>query len=78
MGGGGKTPALPATPDPSPMPTQPTSTSPIQTEGQRQAKISNLKQGIMSTIKTSPSGVSGTGSDLNVADTSKKKTLGGL
>jgi hypothetical protein len=73
--GGGKTPSLPATPDPSPMPTQPTSTAPIQTEGQRQSKIKNLKQGILSTIKTSPAGVTGTGSDLNSGV--GKKTLGG-
>jgi hypothetical protein len=76
MGGGGKTPDLPKTPDPSPMPTQPTSTNPQQTEMQRGQKISNMKQGIASTIKTSPAGVSGTGSDLSSNQPGLKKTLG--
>lgn len=76
MGGGGKTPDLPATPAPSPMPVQPTSSNPQLTEGQRAEKISNMKQGVASTIKTSPAGVSGTGSNLNTTDVEKKKTLG--
>jgi hypothetical protein len=75
MGGGAKTPELPKTPDPSAMPVQPSSTSPIQTEGQRASRIKQLKAGMLSTIKTSPQGVSGTGADLG--DGSGKKTLGG-
>jgi hypothetical protein len=76
MGGGGKTPDLPATPAPTPMPTQPTSTQPIQTEGQRAANIAKMKRGILSTIRTSPAGVSGTGSDLGTNQTGRR-TLGG-
>jgi len=88
MGGSPKTPSLPPTPDPSPMPMQPTSTAPISTEGQRAAKVTKIKQGMLSTIKTSPqgaygvgrtirtspAGVTGTGSDLNSGE--GKKTLG--
>jgi hypothetical protein len=77
MGGGGNTPNLPATPAPTPIPSQPTSTAPVQTEGQRQKKISNLKKGMMSTIKTSPAGVSGTGSDLDNRNAAGNRTLGG-
>lgn len=74
MGGGGaKTPELPATPAPAPVP-QAQNVSPQQTEAQRANKISMLKQGIASTIKTSPQGVSGTGADLQ--QQGPKKALG--
>jgi hypothetical protein len=69
-------PELPATPPPTPVP-MPTDVNPAATEGQRAMKIANLKRGILSTIKTSPSGVTGTGSDLNTQQTGKK-TLGGF
>jgi hypothetical protein len=73
-GGKQKTPELPATPAPTPIPT-PTTTEPVVSEDQRANKIRNLKMGIASTIKTSPGGVSGTGSDLSTSQ--GKKTLGG-
>lgn len=74
MGGGPKTPDVPAAPAPTPTP-QPSDTEPQQTEGQRRKKQAQLKKGILSTIKTAPAGVSGTGSDLNSG--SGNKTLGG-
>ena len=76
MGGGGKTPDLPATPAPTPIP-EPSNVSPQQTEGQRAQNIANLKKGILSTIKTSPAGVSGTGSDLTAQNRTGNRTLGG-
>lgn len=77
-GGGGKTPEVPApiVQSPAPIPMA-TSVSPQLTEGQRAKKIAQLKQGVMSTIKTSPQGVSGTGSDLNSQGQPGNKTLGG-
>jgi hypothetical protein len=75
MGGGPKTPDVPAAPAPTATP-QPSDTAPQQTEGQRQAKQANMKKGVLSTIKTSPAGTTGAGSDLT-ANTTAKKTLGG-
>ena len=72
--GGKKTPTLPETPAPTTMPL-PSQVNPAQTEQQRQLKLTNLQRGILSTIKTSPSGVSGAGTDLS--GTGGKKTLGG-
>jgi hypothetical protein len=69
-----KTPELPPTPAPAPVPT-PTNVNPIATEGQRADKIAQMKRGILSTIKTSPAGVTGTGSDLGSGI--GKRTLGG-
>ena len=74
---GGKsqeTPQLPPTPAPRPIPT-PTQVSTEKTEQERSRKISNLKKGVMSTIKTSPAGVTGAGSDLTQSQ--GNKTLGG-
>jgi len=72
--GSAKTPELPPTPAPTPVP-MPTDVNPQATEGQRASKIANLKRGILSTIRTSPAGITGVGSELNVAG--GKKTLGG-
>ena len=74
MGGGPKTPDVPAAPAPTATP-QPSDVSPQQTEGQRQAKQANMKKGVLSTIKTSPAGTTGAGSDLTT--NTGKKTLGG-
>lgn len=77
MGGGGNSPSVPASPDPTPTPSPvPTNVSSAQTEGERASNISQMKKGMLSTIKTSPSGVSGTGSDIGTTGTGKK-TLGG-
>ena len=72
--GGTKTPELPPTPTPTTMPL-PSQVNPAQTEQQRQLKLTNLQRGILSTIKTSPAGVTGAGADLS--GTTGKKTLGG-
>lgn len=74
MGGKPKAQELPPTPAPTPMPL-PTSSASVSTEGQRAERIKRLKAGMLSTIKTSPSGVVGAGSDLNQGQGSK--TLGG-
>ena len=74
MGGGKQKMDLPATPAPTPMPL-PTSTDPVTTESERANRVRNMRAGIMSTIKTSPAGVSGTGSDLTQGQ--GNKTLGG-
>jgi hypothetical protein len=73
--GGAKTPELPATPAPAPMPMA-TSPDVVATEGQRAERVRNMKRGILSTIKTSPQGVSGTGADLGTVNQGKK-TFGG-
>ena len=67
-----------ATPAPAPMPSPlPTDVSPQQTAEQRRNRISALKFGAMSTIKTSPQGTTGTGPDLTTpAATGKKTTIG--
>lgn len=75
MCGGVKAPSLPNTPAPAPMPT-PTDASAIQTEGERSRRISNLKRGILSTIKTSPQGTMGKGPELNTGIGQGKTTLG--
>lgn len=75
-GGGGKTPEVPAAPVQSPPPTiQPTNVNPIATEGQRAQRASMMRKGVLSTIKTSPAGIVGTGADLTQQE--GKKTLGG-
>jgi hypothetical protein len=66
-------PQLPPTPAPTPMPT-PIGDA-VNTEGQRADKIKKMKQGMLSTIKTSPAGVMGAGSDLSQNPGSR--TLGG-
>ena len=69
--GGTKTPSVPDAPAPTATP-QPSDVSPQQTDEQRRNKQSNLKKGILSTIKTSPSGVSGAGADMENQGTGKK------
>lgn len=64
-GGGGDTPDMPATPDPTPIP-QPSQSSPqvSSSEGQRAGKVTQLKKGLFSTIKTAPQGTTGKGVDF--------------
>jgi len=73
FGGSPKTPELPPTPAPSPVP-MPANVEPVTTESQRAQRVKRLRQGILSTIRTTPAGVIGTGSDLNQGE--GKKTLG--
>ena len=68
---GGDKPKLdqPAPPAPTPAPAplvapQPADVSPQQTADQRRNRISALKYGAMSTIKTTPQGATGAGPDL--------------
>ena len=79
----GKQPAVqappPASPPPAPMPSpRPADVSPQLTQEQRQAKISALKFGAMSTIKTGPQGVTGAGPELATpaAGGQQKKNVG--
>ena len=77
-------PAPAPLPAPSPMPVAPT-TVPIepttvssQTADQRRKQIAMMRQGLMSTIRTSPRGLTGQGVDLTAsAATGGKTTLGG-
>lgn len=80
--GGSKPVEVPAAPviAPAPTPAPVPSPSPSQTESaqnqeQRRAKIAAMRSGILSTIKTSPQGITGTGANLMGSDTGKK-TLG--
>ena len=43
---------------------------------EKRRKIATVRYGMMSTIKTSPQGVTGTGANLSPIDTGKKTTLG--
>lgn len=77
--GGGKQQSVevPPPPAPAPVPT-PQDTNPLQSADQKRNRIQQLKYGMLSTIKTSGQGVTGTGPDLNtpVATGSNKNTLG--
>jgi hypothetical protein len=72
-------PAPPPTPPPAPLPAAvPSDVNPQLTSQQKQAKISALKFGALSTVKTSPQGVTGAGPDIqNQQATAGKKTVGG-
>ena len=75
-GGGKDTPNDPVAPAPAPTP-MPSDVSPTTTESQRANKAAKLKQGIYSTIKTTPKGAVGAGAELNTpATTEQKITLG--
>jgi hypothetical protein len=78
-GGGNPPPAPPPTPPPAPLPAAiPSDVNPQLTSQQRQAKISALKFGALSTVKTSPQGVAGAGPDIQTPSASgQKKTVGG-
>ena len=72
----GKSPKAPAAtppPAPAPIPT-PTETSPLGAESARKQRISSLRYGLASTIKTSPLGISGAGADLTSGALQGKKT----
>lgn len=82
---GGGSPSIPAPAAPPPPPPVPTAAAPTdvasQTDQQRAAASKQLQYGILSTIKTSAAGLTGTGADLNTpaaaAGSTGKKTLGG-
>lgn len=76
MCGGGSKPDTsgPPIPAPTPIPT-PSDVAPIETADKRRKGIAALKYGALSTIKTSPQGISGAGPDVSTP--TGKKTLGG-
>ena len=78
FGGGSKYEAPPPAPAPAPVPSPvPSATESSVTAQDRRSKIANMRYGLMSTIKTSPQGVTGQGADLtNPATNAGKKTLG--
>ena len=73
-----ETPPPPApTPLPAPAPQPiPSDVTPQLTAEQRKNRVNALKFGAMSTIKTSPQGIAGTGPDLQTPTASGKKTIG--
>lgn len=76
MCGGGKTPNVPQTPAPAPTPMA-SDPNAQATEQQRINKASKLRQGVYSTVKTTPQGASGAGPELSTgANLQQKKALG--
>lgn len=70
------TPAPTPAPAPLPSPTPTTVEATISAQ-ERRKKIQAVQYGMMSTIKTSPQGITGTGANLNATDaTGRKTTLG--
>ena len=63
-------PAPKIAPLPSPSPTE---TPSAVTAQQRREKIANLRFGLLSTIRTSPRGITGTGANLATTGAGKKK-----
>lgn len=77
FGGSPKTPSVTPAPTPSPTPTiSPSSVSPASSNQSRQKRLESLRMGMMSTIKTSPKGLTGTGSDLLAPSLTGKTMLG--
>lgn len=60
---GQSAPPVQAPPPPQPVPV-PADTNPVNTADQYRSKIDALKYGVLSTIKTSPAGITGAGPDL--------------
>ena len=73
MCGGGKTPEMPKAPAPSPVP-MPAETAPT-TPQELLNRQKRLRQGVLSTIKTRPGGITGAGADLTSGQ--GKTALGG-
>lgn len=84
FGGGNKSPDIPAPPPPpppAPIPIAPSEVSSPQTTEQRANTVKQLQYGILSTIKTGGTGITGVGPDLITASAggpgSGRRTLGG-
>lgn len=82
---GNKKQSAPSLPPPAPTPAPPpvpvASENPVETADQRRKRADNLRQGVLSTLKSGPGGVTGTGADLKSATasgmyTSMKPKLG--
>jgi hypothetical protein len=67
------TPAPAISPAPSPTSDM---TNPQLSQQQRVSRLAAMRYGLLSTIKTSPRGITGSGADLTGSDASKKKVLG--
>lgn len=77
FGGSPKIPTVTAPPTPAPTPTiSPSSVSPASSNQSRQKRLESLRMGMMSTIKTSPKGISGTSADLLAPSITGKTMLG--
>ena len=77
-GGNNNSNPPPPAPPPAPLPAAvPSDVNPQLTGEQRRAKISALKFGALSTVKTSPQGVAGAGPDIQSSSATGKKTVGG-
>lgn len=64
--GSSKTPSVPATPAPAPTPSviPPSDVEGKASESERRRKLERMRSGIVSTIKTSAKGLTGSGADL--------------
>jgi len=66
----------PKQPEPAPMPVAPSEIEPQVTSEERRQRVERLRRGLVSTIKTSSRGLTGTGPDLATQTLTGKKTLG--
>lgn len=76
FGGKAQAPAVVAPPAPLPTPT-PTMSNPIATAQARATRLAQMQYGLASTIKTSPSGITGTGANLSAPAITGVNTTGG-
>ena len=75
IGGTQKQPDPQAPPPPAPTPT-PTDVNPVQTSTDRANRLRSLQQGLASTIKTGPGGITGKGANLTSPALTGKDTTG--
>lgn len=68
-------PPVIAPPSPAPTPT-PTDVNPVATANDRASRLRQFQYGLASTIKTSPSGITGTGPNLNAPSITGRSTTG--
>lgn len=78
FGGGGKTPAATPVPQaaPTPQAIAPSAAEGMVSEDERRQKLSRMRNGLASTIKTSAKGLTGSGSDLLTQTIMGKDKLG--
>jgi hypothetical protein len=67
-----KAPAVTPAPAPSPIPA-PSESSPQGVDAERRSRLKKLRHGLMSTIKTSPRGLTGEGAELSGMSAGKAK-----
>lgn len=66
----------PKLPDPSPTPVSPSEVESNVSADERRQKLERMRRGLVSTIKTSSRGLTGTGPDLATQTLTGKNTLG--